>query len=202
MRAEDALAAALRFAEERIREERRSEMGICDAFVALDFETANEAPGSACALGVAEVRNGVLEASHKFILISDTSDFRFSAIHGITAEDSAKGMAFTEMWRIVEPQILAASDRVVAHNAAFDRRVLEICARRAHIRLPRFQYICTRNLAEAVWGLRPADLETVCRRLAIPLRHHDPQSDAEAAARIVLAAEDEKLRLRSAETQS
>lgn len=82
---------------------------------------------------------------------------------------------------------------IVAHNAKFDRRVLQATARRHAIRLPKLRFICSRNLAEAVWGLHPSDLATVAAHLGISLTHHDPLSDAETAARIVLAAEEEKL---------
>ncbi|MFA5187667.1 MAG: exonuclease, partial [Patescibacteria group bacterium] len=34
----------------------------------------------------------------------------------------------------------------------------------------------------------PTKLPDVCRRLKIPLNHHDAASDAEACARIVMAA--------------
>lgn len=44
------------------------------------------------------------------------------------------------------------------------------------------------KLARRTWGLRPAKLPDVCRHLGIGLRHHDALSDAEACARIVLAA--------------
>ena len=40
----------------------------------------------------------------------------------------------------------------------------------------------------ATWGVRPTKLPDVCRFLGIPLKHHDALSDAEAAARIVIAA--------------
>ena len=45
------------------------------------------------------------------------------------------------------------------------------------------------ELARRQWGISPADLPSVCRRLEISLRHHDPESDALACAQIVLAAE-------------
>jgi DNA polymerase-3 subunit epsilon len=44
------------------------------------------------------------------------------------------------------------------------------------------------RLARRVWGIYPTRLSDVCRRLGIPLRHHDAASDAEACARIVIAA--------------
>jgi DNA polymerase-3 subunit epsilon len=44
------------------------------------------------------------------------------------------------------------------------------------------------RLARTTWALHPANLPTVCRRLGIDLLHHDAGSDAEACARIVIAA--------------
>ena len=47
------------------------------------------------------------------------------------------------------------------------------------------------------WAIYPTRLSDVCRRLRIPLRHHDSGADAKACARIVLAAEAEGWRRRS-----
>ena len=55
--------------------------------------------------------------------------------------------------------------------------------------MPRVPFTCTVQLARSQWGICPTRLPDVCRRLRIPLRHHDSGSDAEACARIVLAAE-------------
>jgi hypothetical protein len=44
------------------------------------------------------------------------------------------------------------------------------------------------QLLAGVKSKPPTDLAFVCEQLSIPLRHHDPLSDAEAAARIMLAA--------------
>jgi DNA polymerase-3 subunit epsilon len=44
------------------------------------------------------------------------------------------------------------------------------------------------RLARQAWNVRPTTLPDVCRHLGIRLRHHDPLSDAEACAKIVLAA--------------
>ena len=49
-------------------------------------------------------------------------------------------------------------------------------------------FVCTMQLARQTWGVRPTRLPDVCRFLGIPLQHHDALSDAEAAARIVIAA--------------
>jgi DNA polymerase-3 subunit epsilon len=77
---------------------------------------------------------------------------------------------------------------LAAHNASFDVRVLEECCRSAGVVPPRLPILCTRRLAKAVWGLPRVRLPDVCSFLGIDLDHHDPLSDAEASARIVIAA--------------
>ena len=78
----------------------------------------------------------------------------------------------------------------------FDRSVLLACCRRYGLRPPRSDFICTVELARSRWGLHPTNLSEVCRRLRIPLTHHDAKSDAVACAGIVLAAESDGWRFR------
>lgn len=171
------------------------------SFVALDFETANRDYGSACAIAAVQVLSRKIVRTLKFILDPGPIAFEFTEIHGITREHAAGGVKFDHAWSEIEPLVREAGFVVVAHNAKFDRRVLQAVARRHSVRLPKLRFICSRNLAEAVWGLRPSDLATVASHLGISLVHHDPLSDAEAAARIVLAAEDEKLSRLAKEVQ-
>jgi DNA polymerase-3 subunit epsilon len=49
-------------------------------------------------------------------------------------------------------------------------------------------------MARGILDIRPATLSNVCRRLRIPLDHHHALSDAEACAKIVLAAQEAELR--------
>ncbi len=172
------------------------------SFVALDFETANRDFGSACAIAAVQVLSREVVRRLKFVLNPGPVTFEFAEIHGITRELASAGVTFDLAWREIEPLIRETGFIVVAHNAKFDRRVLQATARRHTVRLPKVRFICSRNLAEAVWGLRPNDLATVAAYLGIPLVHHDPLSDAEAAARIVLAAEDEKLARLAKEVQA
>jgi DNA polymerase III subunit epsilon len=173
-----------------------------NTFLAIDFETANSHHSSACAVAAVEVKAARIVRKLSFVLQCQAEDFTFSGLHGITRDCSAQGVSFADAWSEIEPVVRECDSRLAAHNAKFDRRVLESCARRSGIRLPRLRWTCTRNLAEAVWGLRPADLETVSRYLAIPLVHHDPLSDAEAAAQICIAAELQKLARLATKVQS
>jgi DNA polymerase-3 subunit epsilon len=84
--------------------------------------------------------------------------------------------------------LLDGARQLVAHNASFDRNVLRACCDAAGLETPALPFLCTVQVARRTWSLRPANLPAVCRFLDIPLNHHDALSDAEAAARIVIAA--------------
>ena len=95
--------------------------------------------------------------------------------------------AFRDVWRVVLP-LLDGAGFLAAHNASFDNRVLRSCCESSRLRPPEIGFVCTVALARRTWGIYPTKLPDVCRRLSIPLRHHDALSDAEACARIVIAS--------------
>ena len=168
---------------------RASSLGmIMTTFVAIDFETANHRRDSACAVGLATGCNGRIVASHTYAIRPPTPQFSFTRIHGVRWEDVRDAPTFGDLW----PTLRGWIDNVeflVAHNASFDRSVLLACCARYRLRAPRTPFTCTVQLARAQWGIYPTTLPDVCRQLRILLRHHDAGSDAEACARIVLAAE-------------
>lgn len=170
------------------------------SFIAIDFETANRHFASACALGIVRVQAGEILSRKLYLLDPGDVPFEFSSIHGLTRASTAGASSFGDLWPELKPDFESVPF-VVAHNAVFDRRVLQATARRSRVRLPRLRFRCSMNLAEAVWGCRPADLATMALRLEIPLRHHDPVSDAEASARIFLAAQREKFNRLAAREQ-
>lgn len=77
---------------------------------------------------------------------------------------------------------------LVAHNASFDRGVLYACCDNHRLRRPEKPFVCTVQVARSIFGIYPTTLSDVCRRLRIPLVHHEAGSDARACARITLAA--------------
>ena len=163
-------------------------------FVAIDFETANHCSNSACAVGLAAGRGGRIEVAQSFLIRPPASQFTFTEIHGLRWEDVHDAPTFVELW----PTLLTSIDNaefIAAHNAPFDRSILLGCCATYGIRVPWMPFTCTVQLARTQWGIYPTRLPDVCRRLRIPLRHHDPGSDAEACARIVLAAEAEGWRV-------
>ena len=158
------------------------------SFVAIDFETANGAGDSACAVAVVAACDGRLVGSWSSLIRPPTSLFTFSHVHNLAWEDVREAPAFHEIWPELDRR-LSDADFVAAHNAPFDRGVLEACCRRYGLRRPPVPFECTVQIARAQWRIYPTKLPDVCRRLGIPLRHHVAESDAEACARIVLAAE-------------
>ena len=156
--------------------------------VAIDFETADPGPDSACALGLVAVEDGRVGAVHHRLIRPPRRRFRFTYLHGIAWEDVAGEPDFGAVWADLAP-VVAGADCLVAHNAAFDRRVLEACCAAAGREAPPAPFVCTVRLARAAWGVRPTRLPDVCRHLGIALgRHHHAGSDALACARIATAA--------------
>ncbi|OWK38684.1 3'-5' exonuclease [Fimbriiglobus ruber] len=156
-------------------------------FVAIDFETADHGPDSACAIGLVRVEGWRVVARATALIRPPRSRILFTWVHGITWDMVAESPRFADAWPKLAP-ILDGAAALVAHNAPFDRRVLTACCTVAGLPVPPQPFHCTVRLARKAWNARPNDLASVCRRLGIGLKHHDAGSDAEACARIVIAA--------------
>ena len=156
-------------------------------FLAIDFETATSRRDSACAIGLAAGCDGRVVLSRTYLIRPPSPRFTFSDLHGLTWRDVHDAPSFAELWPTLRAWIDSTAF-LAAHNAPFDRSVLHACCARYRLRPSRAPFICTVQLARAQWGIRPTKLPDVCRRLRIPLRHHDAGADAMACARIVLAA--------------
>lgn len=156
-------------------------------FAAIDFETADYRHDSACSVAIIRVnRNKIVERSH-FLIRPPRRQFVFTYLHGIRWEDVKNQPTFGELW----PHLLKKLNGVefiAAHNAHFDRSVIMHCCDSWSISPPHMQFKCTVQLARRVWNIYPTKLPNVCTYLGIPLRHHDALSDAEACAKIVIAA--------------
>jgi DNA polymerase-3 subunit epsilon len=156
-------------------------------FVAIDFETADHGPDSACAVALVRVEKDVIVHRERRLIRPPRREFAFTWVHGITWADVARAPAFADVWRGVQA-VLDGAAFLAAHNAPFDRGVLQACCHAAGLRPPALPFLCTVQLARERWRIYPTKLPDVCRVLGIPLVHHEPLSDAEACARIVIAA--------------
>ena len=157
-------------------------------FVAIDFETANYAQDSACAVGLVKVVDGEIVDSVAHLIRPPTREFVFTYIHGLTWKHVAGAPDFGALWPRLAPWLQGA-DFLAAHNAPFDRGVLGACCATYGIEAPPPTFRCTVTMARRAWNLHPTKLPDVCRHLGITLNHHDALSDALACAKIVIAAE-------------
>jgi len=156
-------------------------------FAAIDLETANYRPDSACAVGLVVVTGDRIVRREHHLIRPPDRQFAFTRIHGLTWHDVQDAPTFAELWPALQETIADAAF-LAAHNASFDRRVLDSCCRTHRLPQPAHPFVCTVNVARTVWRLFPTRLPDVCRHLDIPLHHHQADSDAEACARIVIAA--------------
>lgn len=156
-------------------------------FVAIDFETATTARNSACAVAVVKVQDNHIVRRAFRLIRPPTRRFVFSELHGITWADVRFQPTFEKVWAQLA-DIVDGAAFFAAHNAAFDRSVLHACCETYNLPKPQVPFVCTMHLARRCWKLFPTRLPDVCRSLGIDLHHHDAASDAEACARILLAA--------------
>lgn len=161
-----------------------------DPFCAVDFETADDGRDSACAIGLARVEGGRVVYADAALICPPRRSEMFVAVHGLRWPDLKDQPPFPEVWKRFAP-LLDGCKRLAAHNAPFDRGVLEACCRAAGIAPPTHPWVCTLKLSKARWP-KPASnaLPAVCERLGVVLeRHHHAGADAEACARVLVALE-------------
>ena len=156
-------------------------------FVAIDFETANRSRTSACSIGIIRVENDQIVKKAHYLIRPVEPEFEFTYIHGICWKDVATEPTFGELWLKMQ-KLFEGAEAIAAHNASFDKGVLYACCDAYGIERPSHPFLCTVQLARRTWQLHPTKLPNVCDYLNIPLVHHQALSDAEACARIVIAA--------------
>ena len=155
------------------------------AVIALDFETSDRWPDSACALGLVRIEDGIITAEHYRLIRPPRSRVHYTEIHGLTWDMLKGEPSCAERW----PEFAAfmqGADLMVAHNASFDRRVLRGSCEAYGLTPPDLPFVCTVKGARRGLGLPHNRLNDVCEHLGIELKHHHAMSDSLAAAKIYL----------------
>ena len=157
------------------------------SFAAIDFEIATPSWSTACAVGVVLVDDGAVTDEHRYLIRPPDNQYgEFHAwLHGITPEDTADAPDFPDVWSRVAN--LIGERIVVAHNAAFDFGVVRRSAAHWGYTCPELSFTCTYRLAQRAWpNRRTYRLDALTADLGVALDHHDPLSDARAAAHVAL----------------
>lgn len=153
-------------------------------FIAVDFETANQDFDSACAIGIAAVRDFEIVDTY-YSLINPHTEFSPNNIlvHGITPEDVRQAPSAYDVWR--EISRFFGNYAVLAHNAHFDMSVLKKSFQ--FLNQVEFKYIDTVSLCkEFVPGRK--SLMHCADFLNIDLgHHHNALDDAETCAKVALS---------------
>lgn len=152
-------------------------------FTAIDFETANCARGSICAVGLVRVENGKTVATLNTLVDPRAHfDWRCMNVHGITPDDVRGAPTFPEVWRKMRPFL---SDNVVAHNAG---STSSACARRSRntgLPTPENSTTYARFPSAAGCGGAAATVSTsLPKPSALEGSHHDAFEDAAVCAEI------------------
>lgn len=157
-------------------------------FIAMDFETANRQPNSACSLAIVAVRDNQI-VNNFYTLINPESKFDYwnTRVNGIKAETVANAPTFAEVWPHIAP-LFSEDQLVAAHNARFDIKVLQSTLEKFDIEAPHFLTIDTVKTSRKLYPELPNHkLNTVADYLQIKLdNHHNALADSYACANILL----------------
>ena len=156
-------------------------------FVALDVETPNGHNDRISAQGLSVIEDGQI-VHNDFTLVNPETYFSHFNIQltGIDSTLVAKAPTFAQVW--YHYRDLLENEVLVAHNAAFDLRVLAHCLHDYDL-LPAqpATYLCTCRLGRRCYPSLPNHkLNTMCDYLHINLNHHQADSDCQACARLLL----------------
>ncbi|MCL6088140.1 MAG: 3'-5' exonuclease [Actinobacteria bacterium] len=157
--------------------------------IAIDFETANEKLSSACALGIAVIKNNKITKNIYWLIKPPELYFRpFNThIHGISEKNVEKKPEFFRLWPTIKKYL--EGNIVIAHNASFDTEVLRKLLDVYQLDYPELSYACTVNLSRKVWkGFENYKLNTIAKYLNFSFSHHNAKEDAMACANIAIEA--------------
>ncbi|WP_427869396.1 3'-5' exonuclease [Leucobacter luti] len=160
-------------------------------FTAIDFETANSHPSSACAVGLVRIRDGVAVERAEWLIrppASHAEFLRFNIkIHGITPEmvEGARDWA----GQLGELRDFIGEDVAVAHNASFDMGVIRAACAETITPTPRLKYLCSVQVSRKTYEIPSHRLPLAAAAAGYgEFAHHDALADSEACAAIIVDA--------------
>ena len=163
-------------------------MDILD-FIAIDFETANSFRGSACAIGLAFVKNNqIVSRKYHYIKPKDMHfDPYYVKLHGISERNVKHCPEWPDVWDSIANEL--QDHLILAHNASFDMSVLRHVFDDYKMEYPIFDFHCTRVIGKKVWpGLINYTHNTLARLINIKLEHPNAHDNAATCAKIALKA--------------
>ena len=158
-------------------------------FTAIDFETATGYPESACAVGIVTVNDGVITEEYYTLIQPPNNEYWYQNImvHGIKPIETINGKTFDQVFPEIQKRLFGR--KIVAHNEAFDRRVLTKTMKAYGLYYDELEiadmWECTCKIYRKK-GYKPANLKHCSDLNNIQLVHHEALSDARACAKLYL----------------
>lgn len=155
-----------------------------DAFIALDFETANGKRTSICAVGMVKVVNHqITESFYTLVNPNDYFSQQNISVHGIHPKDVEDAPTFQTVYPYMMQFI--GDLPVVAHNAAFDMSVLHESINAFGFDTPNMTYFCSLQLSRRTVENHRYGLNYMMQYYNLDFHgHHDALNDAKACAMI------------------
>ncbi|MFC7789914.1 3'-5' exonuclease [Microbacterium sp. MAHUQ-60] len=160
-------------------------------FTAIDFETANSSPASACSVGLVRVRDGEVVAQTGWLIRPPAGHDDFNEwntkIHGLHAHDVVRAATWEE--QIDRLCAFAGADVLVAHSAKFDLTVLSRACEVTGVDAPPYRSLCSLAVARKTYELDSYRLPRAAAAAGFgDFPHHDALADARACAQIIIDA--------------
>lgn len=157
-------------------------------FIALDFETAHA--NFPCEIGLSRIENGIITETKSWLIKPACFPYMNpwnERVHGISNNQLKNEKSFDEIWSELKTWLVDSI--IVAHNAAFDIKVLRAALACYDIAIPSMEYFCSVSLSRKTWTQLPShSLSALSSYHNIKFNHHRAGDDAKACAIITLKA--------------
>ena len=158
-------------------------------FTAIDVETATGHPESACAIGIVTVVNSTIVEEYYTLIQPPNNEYwyRNIMVHGIKPIETLETPTFDGVFHEIQKRLFGR--KIVAHNEAFDRKVLQKTMKYYGLYYDELEiadmWECTCKIYRKK-GYKPANLKHCADLNGIDLVHHEALSDARACAKLYL----------------
>ncbi|ABD53049.1 3'-5' exonuclease [Jannaschia sp. CCS1] len=160
-------------------------------FIAVDVETANNAQGSICQIGLCCVGSDDSLNTVSTLIDPEQSFSPFNTdLHGISAETVNGAPTFPQAYASLYPVLNA--HRLVQHSR-FDEAAFTAACARYDVPMVTSHWTDSVKIARQAWpelkGAGGHGLASLKKALGLSFHHHDAGEDARASATVILRAE-------------
>ena len=163
-------------------------------YIAIDFETSNTYPNSACSVALVRFKNGI-ETDSVYSLIHPAKMYFIPEwtqdIHHISYQDVINKPKFPEIWKTIMLPFINQSPALplVAHNASFDMGVIKACCQYYNLQIKTINYFDSLKVARKTWAeLKCHKLTFLGEHFGIKYLAHDALEDSRTCGKIIALA--------------